>query len=143
MSYVESAETVVIAKLDELQRQLAEKEAKRARADAEAMRRAEAEVQGGANSALAARMPSAARVKRDREIGVLQIQVQLLEELKEKFEHQRTQMEADFTSIKERDERSSKQNFWLTIVSSAISLIVGWLLSLAGSPSLLLSLAHR
>jgi hypothetical protein len=67
-------------------------------------------------------------------IDTLRIQVALLEDLRAQLETQTTANQTSFRAIEARDKRSSKQGPWLTIISSAIFLILGWLLSLLGTP---------
>lgn len=64
-------------------------------------------------------------------------EIKALLEVKELLQKQHTETKANFLAIEKRDAHSSKQNLWLTFTSSAISLILGWLLSLLGSPATL------
>ncbi len=65
-------------------------------------------------------------------------EIKALLEVKELLQNQHAETTANFLAIEKRDEHSSKQNLWLTLTTSAISLIVGWLLSLLGSPATLI-----
>jgi hypothetical protein len=64
----------------------------------------------------------------------LEAQIKALEQLQEMLAQQHVENRAQFVAIKERDERSSTQSIWLTVISSTISLILGWSLSLLGTP---------
>ncbi len=79
----------------------------------------------------------------ERDIVYLKTQVQMLKEIKDLVDKQQIETKAQFLAIEKRDTVSSKQSFWLTVVSSTISLIAGWLLSLVGSPATVLRIfAH-
>lgn len=94
--------------------------------------------------------PSPEEIEQEREnrarryqLSELEPQIKLLEELKASLDHQHAENKAQFLAIEKRDTVSSKQSFWLTVVSSAVSLVAGWLLSLVGSPSAVLRIfAH-
>lgn len=75
----------------------------------------------------------------DERLFRLQSQIAVLQEVKELLKKQHAETKANFLAVEKRDEHSSKQNLWLTITTSAISIIIGWLLSLLGSP---LTLVH-
>lgn len=86
------------------------------------------------------------REARDLRIAELKAQVQLLAEIKGMMgeQHaettamlvqQQTENKADFTAIKQRDDQSTRFSVLLTAGSSAVSLVAGWLLSLATSPT--------
>jgi hypothetical protein len=146
---MDAAEAVIVSKLGAVRQELAEKEA------AERAYLEEEDRRGAALSDLVEDMPLDLEetleerehidqfFRNREEISTLQVQVRLLEELKASLEQQRTEDQKDFLAIKDRDERSSKQNVRFTIAVSAISLIVGWLLSLVDSPvSVLHVLGH-
>ena len=78
--------------------------------------------------------------KRLLDIDRLEAQVNLLQELQKTLDEQRTEHRADVITATHRDERSSKQNVQFTVAVSAISLILGWLLSLVGTPASVLHL---
>jgi transcriptional regulator of heat shock response len=79
-------------------------------------------------------------VPADKQEDMLQTQISLLEDMKAAIEANHTEISTEFVSIKDRDERASKQGVWLTVISSIISLTLGWLLSLLGTPSTVLHL---
>ena len=55
--------------------------------------------------------------------------------------HQENQTE--FRAIEQRDHSSERHQIWLTVVSSVISLILGWFLSLVKSPEIFTGLIHH
>lgn len=74
------------------------------------------------------------------ELEALKLQ---LEDIIVKIDREHSDSKANFLAIKDRDERSSRQNLWLSIAIALVSLILGWLLSLLGSPaSVLRPLVH-
>lgn len=79
----------------------------------------------------------------DEEIASLANQVRLLEDIKGMLDKQQMTTQTHFLAIQDRDERSSRQNVWLTLISSAISLLIGWALSLLGSPAAVLHALGR
>ncbi len=64
----------------------------------------------------------------------IRAEMAVLEQVKEMLTKQHAENTAHFMAIKQRDDSSSRQNLWLTISTSFISIIVGWLLSLLSSP---------
>lgn len=76
----------------------------------------------------------AEKQKRAARLNELRIQIRLLKEIKGLMDEQHAETTAHFTAIEERDALSSKQGVRLTIISSAISPVIGWMLSLIGSP---------
>lgn len=73
-------------------------------------------------------------------IGNTEIQ---LERINKTLEEHKSETIAEFRTIEERDGLSSRQSFWLTVISSAVSLILGWLLSLVGNPASVLRIFTR
>ena len=146
---MDAAEAVIVSKLGAVRQELAEKEA------AERAYLEEEDRRGAALSDLVEDMPLDLEdtleerehidqfFRNREEISTLQVQVRLLEELKASLEQQRTEDQKDFLAIKDRGKRSSKQNVGFTIAVSAISLIVGWLLSLVSSPAGVLHVLGR
>lgn len=67
----------------------------------------------------------------------LAAQIAALEEVKKLLTSQHAEVQASFLAMKRSDERSSRQNLWLTLTTSGISIVIGWLLSLLGSPATL------
>lgn len=78
-----------------------------------------------------------------REVEEFRRQVDVLTEIKKTLESQHLNIKADFQDIKQRDEQSSKANIVLTLTSSGISLVLGWALSLVGSPATVMHLLLR
>jgi hypothetical protein len=64
----------------------------------------------------------------------LQGQIDVLEQVKDMLAKQHAENQANFLDIKQRDDQSSRQSLWLTITTSVISIIIGWLLSLLSTP---------
>ncbi len=77
------------------------------------------------------------------ELDILKQQVKALLEVKELLYQQHAENTANFLDIKQRDDHSSRQSVWLTVITSAISIIIGWLLSLLGTPSAVLHALGR
>jgi hypothetical protein len=77
------------------------------------------------------------------EIGKIEAETSHLQQISDLLEEQHSQNQEQFLAIQKRDRTSARQNIWLTIVSSTISLIIGWLLSLFGSPINLLGFLHN
>lgn len=67
----------------------------------------------------------------------LAAQIAALEEVKKLLTSQHSEVQASFLAMKRNDERSSRQNLWLTLTTSGISIVIGWLLSLLSSPEAL------
>jgi hypothetical protein len=78
--------------------------------------------------------------KRLLDIDRLEAQVKVLQELQETLDEQRTEKREGVDVSTDGDEHSSKQSVRLTVIAtSAVSLIVGWLLSLVvGTPTTIL-----
>lgn len=147
---MESEETVIINKLDVLQRELAERECKQQKAEERRKRSAGTQLRERGGRATGHTVPSTtedetgevqravrrveAQNRRQSRVDTLKVQIALLEELKVQVEAQRTESHAQFLAIKGTTMRSSRQGFWLTIGSSAISIVLGWLLSLLSTP---------
>ena len=142
MSQLASERDIITAKLDALRSELAEK----FREEREAAR-AEAPAEMGSDSiggdsvlgkySVREGMPfetSEQQFARMQAIDTLHSQIALLKELKAQLDAQNSDTNAHFLAIEKRDMRSPRQGIWLTIVSSIITLILGWLLSLLGSP---------
>jgi hypothetical protein len=136
-----SEDTIIAAKLNALEKELAKKELEERQDEEkrEAQERADEEWdrQHEPGTYLAERgiaLPTRKQLERHSRIQTLKGQVQLLQELKAQIEEQRTESQAQFLAMKKTAERSSRQGFWLTIGSSAVSLVLGWLLSLLTSP---------
>jgi hypothetical protein len=85
---------------------------------------------------------SGGHFKRLLDIDRLEAQVKVLQELQQTLDDQRTEHREEVVTSTDRGERSSTRNLWLTLVIavSAVSLIVGWLLSLVDSPTSVLHL---
>jgi hypothetical protein len=129
-----SEDTIITSKLDALRKELAEKEFENKQEDDEKeAERERAGLEPGTYLAEEA-PPSDLQMDRWAAIDTLRIQVALLEDLKAQVETQTTANQTSFRAIEARDKRSSKQGLWPTIISSAIFLILGWLLSLLGTP---------
>jgi hypothetical protein len=134
---MESEQTVISAKLDALRNELEAKKLEEQKAEEAAERRErkrEAESGEGVLSLHERTPPTKRQLERWAAIDTLKTQVALLEELKAQMETQRTESEKRFLAIQDSTERSSKQGVWLTVGTSVITLILGWLLSLLGSP---------
>ncbi|HEV8189957.1 MAG TPA: hypothetical protein VGP82_00485 [Ktedonobacterales bacterium] len=132
---MESDDTIITAKLDALRKELAKKELEDRKEEEE--KEAEDERSGlepGTYLAEEAR-PSDLQLDRWAAIDTLRIQVALLEDLHALVEAQTSANQASFQAIEARGAHSSRQSLWLTIISSTISLIVGWSLSLLGTPA--------
>jgi hypothetical protein len=129
-----SAEAIITAKLDVLQRELAAKELEDRKEEDE--KEAEREREGLEPGTYLAEEapPSDLQLDRWAAIDTLRIQVALLEDLQAQVEAQATANQASFQGIEARDKRSSRQGFWLTVITSAVSLVLGWLLSLLSTP---------
>jgi hypothetical protein len=146
---MDAAEAVIAGKLAAVRQELAEKEA------AERAYLEEEDKRGAALSDLVEDTPLDLEetleekehidgfFRNRAQINTLQVQVRLLEELNASLDQQRTEYQKDLLAIKDRDKRSSKRNVWLTVTTSAILLIAGWLLSLVGSPASVLHVLGR
>ena len=78
--------------------------------------------------------------KRLLDIDRLEAQVKLLQELQKTLDEQHGEKREPIVAVNDQDDRSFKQNFWPTFTTSAISLLLGWLLSLLGTPATVLHL---
>jgi hypothetical protein len=79
--------------------------------------------------------------KRLLDIDRLEAQVKLLQALQQTLDEQRAEKREGAVTSTGREERSSKQSVRFTIIAtSALSLVLGWLLSLVGTPTSLLHL---
>lgn len=139
---MESEESVIAARLKALRSELAVKE----REDRESAERYAARARNAdAPYDAQPHAPSFPPIdfERSEQMRTLRAQIALLEELKGQLEAQHSETKAHFLAIEKRDARSSSQGIWLTIISSAISLILGWLLSLLGSPATLVHALGR
>lgn len=125
---MDAAEAIIASKLEALRAELSERE------ERERRYQEERNGEGLFLEEFDLERYEARRRDEDTLVGT-RAQVRLLEELKATLHQQHAESKAHFLAIKDRDERSSKQNVWLTVASSAISLILGWLLSLVGSPA--------
>lgn len=141
---MESAETLIASKLESARKELAETEERRRRAEKSLRERSERRRQ--TPDALRAGVVGGGYDEVNRlteDIRDLTSRVQVLAEIKGLLASQHAETKAQFVAIEQRDRSSSKQGFWLTVASSAVSLIIGWLLSLVGSPATMLHLfAH-
>jgi hypothetical protein len=81
--------------------------------------------------------------KRLLDIDRLEAQVKLLQEVKATLDQQRAENRAHFVALEAGDRRPAKQNLWLLIAASVTSLILGWLLSIVGSPTTVLHMFGR
>lgn len=77
------------------------------------------------------------------DIQALEAQLQVLEELRATLHKQQPKNRAHVAAIRGRDGRASKQHPWLTVTSSVAYLILGWLLSVLGSPAAVLHALAR
>jgi ElaB/YqjD/DUF883 family membrane-anchored ribosome-binding protein len=77
------------------------------------------------------------------DIQALEAQLQVLEELRATLHQQQSKNRAHVAAIRGRDERSSKQRPWLTVITSVAYLILGWLLSMLDSPAAVLHALAR
>ena len=126
---MERAEAVIAGKLEALRKELAEKE--------------EAERAYEARRSTFGSTVDVEHLQRALDIRNLEAQLRLLEELQATLNQQHAETKAYFIAAKDRDERSSKQNVWFSVALSAISIILGWLLSMLGSPAAVLHVLIR
>ena len=134
---MESIEALITSKLESARQELAEKEERKRKEE----ERERDELELGVLHSVGAGF--AERERLATEIRNLNSRVQVLEEIKDVLDKQHAETKAQFVAIEKRDVQSTKQNFWLSVVSSAVSRIVGWLLSLVGSPATILHIfAH-
>jgi chromosome segregation ATPase len=68
----------------------------------------------------------------------LERKLHILEEIRDLIDATHEESKTQFAAIEQRDTASSKQNVRLTVVTSIASLIIGWLLSLLGTPTAVL-----
>lgn len=151
-----SEEIVIATKLDELQKEIAEKERKHQEYVERRQRERGTQVaeRGGRATSLhehrappltdtevrlAEAQKTIRRLKRQNQtksqMETWKIQVALLEELKAQVVAQRTESHTQFTTMQDTTKQSSRQGFWLTIGTSSVSLVLGWLLSLLSTPA--------
>jgi hypothetical protein len=71
------------------------------------------------------------------QINHLQEDLASLSQLSDMLRRYYEQTQAEFRAIEARDNQTERQQIKLTIVSSTISLLIGWLLSLIGTPTTL------
>lgn len=121
---MESAETFIVSQLDAQRSRLVQ-------AEEELQRLSDAarHLQEGAHGT-----SSDATWTVQTEITSLQGQVRLLEQLKERLDRQNIEAPARFDPMTTSDASLSKRALWLVIISSTVSFILGWLLSLLSSP---------
>jgi hypothetical protein len=132
-----SAEAVVVGKLESLRWELDQKlRAEQAHQEIEAAARKRDGIVPLA--AVGALEPPDPHTQRLLDISELMIQVKLLEQLQATLDRHRTENRAHVVASKDRDEHSSKQHRWLTVTSSLVSFVLGWLLSASGNPAAIL-----
>jgi hypothetical protein len=87
-------------------------------------------------------MPTAEQVSQhDAWVGAIQAleaQLQVLEDLRVTLQQQQPKNRARVVAIRDHDKRPAKQHPWLTVTTSVAYLVLGWLLSMLGSPSAVL-----
>jgi hypothetical protein len=134
---VDGAEAIVASKLETLKAALAEAEvAEEAAFDASGL---------GVRNSSAAPRPTAKQLREEAkaeaeyerlegEVSQLRAQVGLLEEIKGILEKQRLETKMQFSAIATRDAASTRLNLTASVLLSLGTLLVGWSLSLLGTP---------
>jgi hypothetical protein len=78
-----------------------------------------------------------------RDIEELRTELRVLETKNARIAFYHRQNKMQFAAIEQRDNAASRQNLWLSLGTSTLTLIIGWLLSLLATPAAVLQMIGR